>query len=360
MEQALYCPVYGFYEKEKDTIGRRGDYYTSVSVGSLLGELLAFQFAEWLKGAISVQNPDTKVQIVEAGAHRGDLAHDILNWLRQQRPDLFARIEYWIIEPSSRRQAWQSQALKEFLPTLRWSETLGALVAESAPSGADRSGVLGVIFSNELLDAMPVRRFGWDARQKAWFEWGVSLQGDAFIWARLPAQGDDVTDGQNHAPFLAPLPPELLAVLPDGFTVDVSPAAEQWWRQAAAVLAHGKLLTLDYGLEEDELLLPQRREGTLRAYYRHRPGSDLLAAPGEQDLTAHVNFTRIRGVGEAAGLKTEALVAQAQFLTAIAAPTWNDPRGFGEWTSEKTRQFQTLTHPEHLGRAFRVLVQSRG
>ena len=81
---------------------------------------------------------------------------------------------------------------------------------------------------------------------------------------------------------------------------------------------------------------------------------------GEQDITAHVNFTAIRAAGESAGLKTEAFLTQAQFLTGIAARTWEDEGAFGKWTAERTRQFQTLTHPEHLGRAFRVLVQSRG
>ena len=91
MELALYCPVYGYYEKEEDNIGRRGDYYTSVSVGSLFGELLAFQFAEWL-GAGELGSKG--VQILEAGAHRGDLARDTLDWMQRRRPELFERLEY--------------------------------------------------------------------------------------------------------------------------------------------------------------------------------------------------------------------------------------------------------------------------
>src|SRR2546430_5612262 len=127
MELALYCPVYGYYEKEADTAGRRGDYYTSVSVGSLFGELLAFQFAEWLqecgvrsaecgvgkagyKGESlhSYKGPATAVlHLVEAGAHDGRLAADILRWLQKYRAELFERLEYWILEPSARRRALQ-------------------------------------------------------------------------------------------------------------------------------------------------------------------------------------------------------------------------------------------------------------
>ncbi len=155
------------------------------------------------------------------------------------------------------------------------------------------------------------------------------------------------------------MPPEILSVLPDGYTLEVSPAAEEWWRAAAAWLGRGKLVTIDYGLSEGELFSPHRPKGTLRAYRRHHLAEDPLANPGEQDLTAHVNFGVLQRAGEAAGLRTEALVSQARFLTDLAAQAWAEPSSFGPWTARHTRQFQTLTHPEHLGRAFRVLVQSR-
>ena len=122
------------------------------------------------------------------------------------------------------------------------------------------------------------------------------------------------------------------------------------------MLAKGKLMTLDYGYSADEMLSPARMTGTLRAYHRHRVTDDLLALPGEQDLTAHVNFTAIQAAGEAAGLRTEQFCTQPQFLTRILqqAVTKNC---FLPMDAKQVRQFQTLTHPEHLGRAFRVLVQ---
>jgi SAM-dependent MidA family methyltransferase len=156
-----------------------------------------------------------------------------------------------------------------------------------------------------------------------------------------------------------PIQSELLEVLPDGFTTELSPAADQWWRKAAMALECGKLITIDYGLTAEEFLMPERKEGTLRGYHRHRLARDVLANPGQQDITAQVNFSAIRVVGESAGLRTDAFLTQAQFLTSIAARTWKDEGSFRKWTSERTRQFQTLTHPEHLGRSFRVLVQER-
>ena len=117
MELALYCPVHGYYEKEKDNPGRCGDFYTSVGVGGLFGQFLAFQFAEWLETLDSQASP---LKLVEAGAHDGRLAKDILGWLQLKRPKLFEQIEYWVIEPSARRQGWQKETLKDFAPRVRW------------------------------------------------------------------------------------------------------------------------------------------------------------------------------------------------------------------------------------------------
>lgn len=336
MELALYCPDYGFYETESDTVGRQGDFYTSVSVGSLFGELLAFQFAEWLAEL------DGKVQIVEAGAHDGKLAADILRWLKRRRPALFERLEYVVAEPSVRRRGWQRKALGEFGGQVRWVENGFA---------QQQSAFAGVVFANELLDAMPVHRVGWDAKNRTWFEWSVVWEKERFTWAQTR------TVPTNE--LLSKLPDDLLAVLPDGFTTEISPAAEEWWNAAARALSKGRLLTLDYGLTSDEFFSPSRINGTLRAYRRHKHCDDLLVDPGEQDITAHVNFSRIQTVGERGGMKSEMLMTQSESLVRIVKRFWSEAEREGDWTPQRNREFQTLMHPEHLGRAFRVLVQSR-
>ncbi len=152
---------------------------------------------------------------------------------------------------------------------------------------------------------------------------------------------------------------QLLAALPDQFSIEICPAAVAWWRRAAGNLGPGKLLTFDYGFNHEDLLSPARTDGTLRAYYKHRLSSDVLAQPGEQDLTAHVNFSALQDAGEAEDLVTHCLVSQERFLGEIAARAISDPAKFGNWTSKHTRQLQTLTHPEFFGNRFRVLVQSK-
>src|SRR5205807_8634557 len=121
----------------------------------------------------------------------------------------------------------------------------------------------GLIFSNELLDAFPVHRLGWDAKKRSWFEWGVESKADQFVWSRMPRLSPEA------ASFEPNLPGKLLDVLPDGFTTEVSPAASEWWRQAANSLGRGRLLAIDYGLEADEFFAPERAQGTLRGYHRH-------------------------------------------------------------------------------------------
>jgi SAM-dependent MidA family methyltransferase len=368
MELALYCPDYGYYEAKTDNPGRRGDFFTSVSVGELFGQLLAFQFAEWLETEVgsrpvlsilrgsataedgrsgsATEGGKSEVRIVEAGAHDGTLARDILNWLQLSRPGLLKRVQYCIIEPSLRRQGWQKEKLEKFAFHVRWFADLKTLA-----QAAHHSPLHGVVFSNELLDAMPVHRFGWDATAKEWFEWGVTLEGGELKWARM-------AESRHLPPATRHIPQDLLEVLPDGYTFERSPAAENWWHEAAGVLESGRLMTMDYGLGADELFSPSRPRGTLRAYFRQQVVGDLLANVGEQDITAHVNFPVIQAAGESAGLTTERVLTQAQFLTQILERAAKD-KSFGDWNASRTRQFQTLTHPEHLGRAFRVLIQFR-
>jgi len=356
MELALYHPGLGYYESGRKQVGFQGDFYTSVSTGELFGQLLAFRFAKWLE---ALPGAGEEWWLIEAGAHDGQLARDILGWLRGKRPELYDRLRYGIVDPSRDRQGWQREKLAEFGERVKWFDSLAAIASTSAaaplpappfhegaavrlvdgrqPPAKATGRIQGIIFSNELLDAMPVQRLGWDAALQKWFEWGVNWDGGKFAWSKL-------TGGNAAALSQINLPGELLAVLPDGYIIEASPAAEAWWREAAGVLQQGKLLAIDYGFTQAEMISPARTNGTLRAYYRHRYGDDLLASPGEQDLTAHVNFSAIQ--------------TQPQFLTGILGEAVTDP-SFGEWTARRTRQFQTLTHPQHLGRSFKVLVQGR-
>jgi SAM-dependent MidA family methyltransferase len=310
MEMALYHPEHGYYFRGQSHIGKAGDFYTSVSVGSLFGEMLAFWLARELPGPI---------QIAEAGANDGSLARDILTANRQQ-------VEYFIIEPSARLQDLQRQTLANF-QNVYWVNAI-----EELPP------IKGAIISNELLDAFPAHVFRWNG---AWREMGVN---EEFQWATL------ATVPEWAKARLLKLR-ELEPHLPQNYQLEFAPAAERWWEAAASKLQKGLLLGIDYGDEAHALYA--HIGGTLRAYDDHRV-ADPLINPGEQDLTTSVNFTAIRAAGESAGLVSDPLLSQSNFLSRIAKDFFGaapDPK--------QVRQFQTLTHPEHLGRAFKVLIQRR-
>lgn len=330
MELALYAPKCGYYERDLGQIGKSGDFYTSVSVGPFFGELLAFQFARWLE----LLPKEAPIHLVESGAHNGQLAADVLAGLRKHAPSLLPQLEYLIVEPSEFRREAQESILKGE-QNVRWRDRL-----------PEPQSVRGIIFSNELLDALPVHQFSWSAATRKWYELGVTLNGDHLLLAPMPI-------GTVTSPTL---PEELLEVLPDGYIIESSSSAQQWWKDAAASLQSGKLMTIDYGGTWEELLNPGREHGTVRSYSRHHVSRSPLDSPGEQDITAHVDFTAIRLAGEAAGLKTMEFTTQSQFLSRIARELWSQT---GSWPHGTVRQFQTLTHPEHLGRPFRVLAQQR-
>jgi len=332
MELALYAPGAGYYEREARQTGRGGDYYTSVSVGPVLGFLLA---AWMVRECAGFETFD----VVEAAAHDGRLASDVLEALSRFHSRLAERVRYRILEPSAKRQSVQRRRLAAWGDRVSWRAGWEEV----------NEPIRGIVFSNELLDAMPIHRLAWDAGKRCWFERGVTLEAGRLAWCRMEPQAEVVPHD------LEP----LVDVLPDGFVVERSPAAVAWWRQAARALARGRLMALDYGFDEDDVVRPERVQGTARGYFRHRLVEDLLAQPGAQDLTAHVDFPRLMREGEAAGLTTVEFLPQGRWLGRVATEVFSAGGDRAGWLAERARGLQTLTHPAHLGHSLRVLVQGQ-
>lgn len=339
MELALYAPELGYYERTSAQIGRKGDFYTSISVGSLFAELIGFDLAQKFR-----ELDEPKFQILESGAHDGQFASDLLSYFQNYQPELFSRLDYILLEPSPTRAAIQRKKLEPFPKRARWSS-----------SWEGTEALNGAILSNELLDAMPVHVFRWDSSAALWKEWGVALSGGTFAWVALT----QAMENSGARALLPEIAPELAAVLPEGFTVECSPAALDWWNQAAKSLRRGWLLTCDYGFRADQWVVPERASGTLRSYSRHRYAASVLENPGEQDITAHLNFSALIAAGEARGLATRGLWPQADYLKSIVERVDELPLEFPLWTPARFRQLTSLTHPEQLGRAFKVLLQVR-
>jgi SAM-dependent MidA family methyltransferase len=331
MRLALYTPELGYYRRGVRRIGRGGDFYTSVSVGPLFGRLLAeFAFQTWCE-----MGKPPRFTIIEQGAHDGTLARDVLEGCRETAPELFAAVQYAIIEPDALLQQAQR-------------DTLGPEYA--AKLHHDKAACAGpaLFLCNELLDAFPVHRVTWNGA--TWNELCVrpdaeAPSGLAFTEGPLssPSLSDEVT---GHGPDLPP-----------GWITEVCPAAASWLDEVAALPFTGPVLILDYGFTEAEHFAPERSEGTLRRYRNHRMDDKILEDLGDADLTAHVDFTRVTELAAQRGFSVAGCTEQGRFLTRLFVDAYHR---HGQAPDAATqRQFHTLTHPIHMGRSFHALVLSK-
>jgi len=335
MELSLHDPELGYYNRQPE-IGRKGDFMTSVSVGPAFGKILA-----WAAGRLLLQREKATLehwQFMEIGAHQGRFCRDFLDEMARFSPRLHASLKYIIAEPSPMHRDWQRAALVEHPDKVKWINDLAEL--------PDRS-LCGIIFSNELLDSFPVHVLVWQAAQNCWMEKRVGWNGSGLEW--IPGKISDPG-------LIPPIPESFWKSLPDQMCWEISPLSLDWWSRAANKLNSGHLLTFDYGYLEEDRLAAGKTAQTIRGYFKHRPSLDLLEQPGNQDLTADVNFTRLTQAGEKAGLITESLTTQSRWLSrelleAIKVPACAVALG------PLTSQIRTLSHPGQMGEAFKVLHQ---
>ena len=335
MEAALYHPDWGYYESKKTVIGRKGDFQTSVSVGPFFGELLARRFLSW-------QQSDEPRQWMECGAHHGQLAEDILQFLTRESGTNSSSIQYLIFEPSAKRESIQRERLKKFGNKVTWLRTW---------KDVRKHDKKGVIFSNELVDAFPVKRYAWNKPDACWLECAVTVSADGFAWTQVEPDTPPELSWLNHEDQT-----NIERILPDQYVIELAPSADAWWRLAAGALREGYLVTLDYGFTDLDKFSAHRTQGTLRTYDRHKLGDDVLTDVGRKDLTAHVDFPSLRQIGEDEGLETVSLISQEKFMHGCLEQAL--AQGLNP-SPDQIRQFQTLMHPEHFGRAFKVLIQKR-
>lgn len=339
MSLALYHPEHGYYGGGPRRIGRGGDFFTAVTVGPLYGRLLA-GLAERIWRALGEPGDFT---IIEQGAHDGQLMEDVMRGLEAMDSPLAGSACFCIVEANDKYRAAQAARLAASLGArLTWVSDLTEL------SGVPRHAFF---MTNELLDAFPVHRVRWTGTE--WCEQAVGLAADGagLVWRDVP-----LTDGRLKME-TARLPREL----PPGYTTEIHPASLEWMRQVAATAFRGAVLIADYGLDETEYYSSERTDGTLRRYREHRMDGDVLQDIGRCDLTAHINFTRLIEAA-APHFTTSGSLDQGRFLTRVAAPWLRslEGRAPSPETAALLRQFQTLTHPAHMGGKFRMCLLERG
>jgi SAM-dependent MidA family methyltransferase len=333
MEAALYHPDGGYYSSGQCAIGRHGDYFTSVSVGSIFGTLLAGQFVEIWN---TLGQPDDFV-ILEQGAHAGEFAHDVLEALRERYPKFFAVVRYRIVEPFMTLRRRQEATLQSFAGQVEWAVSLDAM-----------KPFCGVHFSNELLDAMPVHLLvaRGEAERLQWRERLVDRTGNRFTLVDRPIANSRL---QERLPKLPPASGE-------GYETEINLAALDWIETLAAKLRRGVVLIADFGLPRHEYYAPNRSTGTLQCYARHRALPSFLEMVGQSDLTTHVEWTSVAEQAEACGLTILGFTDQHHFLTGLLA-SYPELAAAG---TDKARALQTLIHPEFLGARFQFLGLATG
>jgi len=350
MDLALYDSEFGYYARAAQRSGRAGDFFTSVDVGPLFGELLEVQLAEMfcltaetakhaeknVGSAISAPSTVFSFDLVEAGAGNGRLSADILRAARTRDPAFYESVRLHLVDVSAEARRAHAGTLGDVADRLASSEPM-------LPDAFE-----GVLFANELLDALPVHQ--------------VVMREDGLREVYVAAAGDEsqlrLVEGPLSTPALAEYLDRLGVTLELGWRVEINLRAVGWIRDAARRLRRGFIILIDYGHDARELYSPAHSTGTLTTFVKHRSGGPegapgtpaWLRQPGDQDLTAHVDFSSVRAAAEAEGLTTIGFLDQTYFLMGLLAGLPNPQSAI------RTPQWKTLIMPGGIGSTHKVLI----
>ena len=335
MELCLYDPELGYYSRHAEQFGKAGDFYTSSDVHAVFGRLLARQFDEMWR---CLGSPE-RIDLIELGPGRGLFAQDVLDWSEQKFPDFFRALRYVLVE--------SSPALRQRIQKIlghRFESGKAKLTALYPLNGASTPST--IVFANEFFDALPVEV--------------LSEKGSLRIDAR---------DGRFVETWAKPSPEELefldrYSVHPEpGERIETPLAAQQFMDRIAASVQRGFLIAIDYGYTREEQLAGRHR-GTVKALRQHSISTNPYEAPGEQDITADVNFTALAAAAQRQGMQAHKLVTQSQFLMGIGesnqfADAFEECR-LPQERAKVALQLKHLVTPAGMGESFQVLVASKG
>ncbi|MGC1481794.1 MAG: SAM-dependent methyltransferase [Chthoniobacterales bacterium] len=321
MARALFDSQHGYYAGGHADIGRNGDFYTSVTATRMFGRILADHFATVWE---SLGRP-ADFTLVEQGANDGTFAADVLTALIDRHPALSTDLRLHLIEPFEHLRKAQRSRLKSLAPQLVWHDTID-----------DLPPFTGVHFTNEFVDALPIRVI--ESSDHTWQEWYVTAHDGDLAIVHQPTDDD--------------LPPPAR----DGDITELRPAASDWLTTLAPKLRRGEILICDYGDLRDG-----RPRSTLTGYRRHQRTDNPLDHVGEQDLTAHVDFTSLTDTATAAGLTAAPLTDQYHFLVNAGRALLLDLEKQPDTAQRASdlRGFKTLLHPEIMGTQFKFLTLTR-
>jgi SAM-dependent MidA family methyltransferase len=360
MELCLYHPELGYYSRNAEQFGKAGDFYTSSDVHAVFARLLARQFEQIWR---LLESP-ARIEVLELGPGRGLFAQDVLDWSEKKFPEFFRALHYSLSERSPALRGKLKITLARFLENGRASvllenqrenqpvpRRLRKGTASGASTGVLVERALGpevpvIIFVNEFFDALPVELLSAQGKLQ------VAIQEDRLIesWARPSSEELEYLDRYSVHP-------------ESEERIEVPLLASHYMAELHASMHTGLIIAIDYGYTRQEQLAGRHR-GTIMAYRQHSASPNPYEAPGEQDLTAHVNFTALAAAAESSGLQVQPLLTQSQFLMGIGE---NDQftDAFEGCRSPQERakvalQLKHLVTPAGMGENFQVMVASKG
>ena len=353
MRMALYEPNYGYYVTGLAKMGWEGDYYTSTDVSTFFANCVGRQLLRWWE---RLGRPAHFI-VLEQGAGRGDLARGVYAWATREAPDFYAALDYRFED-------------------IRLGQDVNARLDEvtSVHDGAagraptrDAPTFPSVILSNELVDAFPVHVV--ETRNNRLYEIYVDVQEGRLCEVLSEPSTGEVANYLDH--YKIPW-----ASFGDGWRAEINLDALRWMRRTAPLLRKGFLLTIDYGDKAHALYTRYRRRGTLACYFRHQVNERPLLRPGEQDITAHVNFSALIDEGRCQGLRLNKFTTQRLWLEELGITEELERRRRNEFTeadSERAsdrgqvallkwydlrQRVAALTDPAGMGN-FKVLILRR-
>jgi SAM-dependent MidA family methyltransferase len=385
MELCLYDPEFGYYSRAQEQFGKGGDFYTSSDVHAVFGRLLARQFEEMWR---ALDSPE-QIEVFELGPGRGLFAQDVLDWSEKMFPDFYRAVRYTLAESSPSLDERLASRFRERIEAGRVTVLAGFSDVGPSPeavvqtptgeadhrsidlslchtresheregSGCSRLGkaptlvralapqVPLIVFANEFFDALPVEILSAKGSLR------VAARDGRFLdeWA---ASTEDELDFLDH-----------YGVHPDANgRTEIALLSQAIMTRVATGIERGFLIAIDYGYTREQQLAGRHLD-TLMTYRRHTATPDPYQAPGEQDITAHVNFTALSAAAEQGGLQVKKLRTQSQFLLGIGEATqfadaFEDCR-LPQERAKVAMQVKHLVTPEGMGETFQVLVASKG
>ena len=336
MELCLYEPELGYYSRAREQFGKAGDFYTSSDVHAVFGRLLARQFEEMWG---TLDSPE-RIDVIELGPGRGLFARDLLDWSAKQFPDFARALHYSLVEQSPHLREKLQERLTDHI------EARKCQVFNSVETAASVASDTVIIFGNEFFDALPVEIIDYRGALRVGFE------NSHFIETFAAPSAAEVEFLDRYSVHPEP-----------GERVEAPLASLAWMDRIAAVFEdrRGFLALIDYGYTREEQLAGRHRD-TVMSYRQHIASTSPYEAPGEQDITAHVNFTALQARGVDRELAPLALLTQSQLLFGIGEETqfadaFQDCR-LPQEHAKVALQLKHLISPSGMGEIFQVLVMA--